>query len=352
MNYSVSVIIPVYNAEEYLEECIKSIVSSSVFSNIEVILIDDGSKDKSGKICDSFSEKYENIKTYHIENGGVSNARNFGLNKSDGEYVTFCDADDYYINGILEKALIALRDNKPDLLFYDFLYEQEKDLTVRYPFLKNITLKNRDDIAEIFMFMIRDESLNSVWNKFFKRTVLSDNILSFKLGQKYGEDRDFVLSFLSVCKTAFYLPEVGYFYRYVKTSAVNKSRTDYFDNIYNEVIFKSEMSKNFDLDAKEAERCIEEKALHQIISRTFAASMNDFSSFKASLYKLFENEFLMKILYSSRDASFQNFAYEKIFYYLLSKKVFFCWCFIKWLKFKEQIYKLIHQRGYYEIFFI
>ncbi|MBQ8783400.1 MAG: glycosyltransferase [Clostridia bacterium] len=341
MCYDVSVIIPVYNAQEYLKECINSIIKSSVFNKTEVLLIDDGSKDSSGEICDSFSAKHENIKTFHIANGGVSNARNLGLDKACGEYVTFCDSDDYYINGILEKVLLTL-ESKPDLLFYDYLYEQEKVLKVSYPFPERAMFSGKKDIAQFFKFMLKDESFNSSCNKFFKYSVIRDNNLKFQIGQKHGEDRDFVIKFLSVCQSAFYLPETGYFYRYVKSSAVNKSRTDYFDNVYNELIFKREMSKKFDLDDREAEKCIEEKALHQIISCTFAASENDFSSFKASLHKLFENDFLMKILNSNCNASLQNSAYKKIHGYLLSKQVFLCWSFIKGLKLKERIYKLIH----------
>ena len=93
-NPKISVIIPVYNAEKTLHRCIDSILAQT-FSDFEVLLIDDGSKDKSGEICDEYARKDSRIKVCHKENGGVSSARNTGLSKAMGEYVIHCDADDF-----------------------------------------------------------------------------------------------------------------------------------------------------------------------------------------------------------------------------------------------------------------
>lgn len=90
----VSVIVPVYNVEKYLRECVESLVAQT-YTNIEILLIDDGSLDRSGSLCDSFSDKYECIYSYHKRNGGPSSARNFGIRKARGEWVSFIDADDF-----------------------------------------------------------------------------------------------------------------------------------------------------------------------------------------------------------------------------------------------------------------
>ena len=89
----ISIIVPVYNVEKYLDDCVKSLVKQT-YQNIEIILVDDGSKDKSGKHCDKWLKKDNRIKVYHKENGGLSDARNYGLKKCNGEYVTFIDSDD------------------------------------------------------------------------------------------------------------------------------------------------------------------------------------------------------------------------------------------------------------------
>ena len=344
MNAFISVIIPVYNAEKYLEESVRSVISSSVFNELEVLLIDDGSKDNSGAICDRFSQKYENIRTIHMENSGVSNARNVGLKEACGEFVAFCDADDYYINDILSKAFWTLKEHQTDLLFYDFVNEQQNNSTARLPFPQCKVLE-QPEINEAFKYMLKNEGFNSVWNKFFKRQTVLNNGITFTVGQKYGEDRDFVLKFLSVCKTAYYLPETGYFYRYVKTGAVNKKRTDYFDNIYDEVEFKLDISKEFDIPFLQAEQLIKESAVTRIVSGTFSAAENGMKLFFQSLRTLYKNDKLFAILREYKNIKFNNFAYEKVAYYLRNKKSSACWLYIVFLKLKEYVYKLIHHKG-------
>lgn len=90
----ISIIVPVYNAEKFLVRCIDSILAQK-YKNFELLLIDDGSKDSSGHICDLYAEKDARIRVFHKENGGVSSARNLGLEKAKGEWITFCDSDDY-----------------------------------------------------------------------------------------------------------------------------------------------------------------------------------------------------------------------------------------------------------------
>ena len=97
----VSIIVPVYNVEKYIEKCLNSLISQS-YKNIEIILIDDGSKDNSGKICDKYKRKDPRIKVIHKENAGVSEARNSGMQKATGEYLCFVDADDFVMNDYIE----------------------------------------------------------------------------------------------------------------------------------------------------------------------------------------------------------------------------------------------------------
>ena len=103
----VSIIVPVYNVEKYVERCIESIIKQS-YKNLEIILIDDGSKDNSGKICDEYAEKDNRIKVIHKKNGGLSDARNTGLNIADGEYICFIDSDDYIHKDLVKDNLEKL----------------------------------------------------------------------------------------------------------------------------------------------------------------------------------------------------------------------------------------------------
>ena len=100
-----SVIIPVYNVEPYLHRCIDSVIAQDMSDEIELLLVDDGSKDASGAICDEYASKYSWIHAFHIPNGGVGNARNYGIEHVQGEYFTFIDSDDFIDPGFYKEVL-------------------------------------------------------------------------------------------------------------------------------------------------------------------------------------------------------------------------------------------------------
>ena len=110
----ISVVIPVYNVEKYLDKCMESVLNQT-YSNIEVILVDDGSTDKSGKICDEYQKKDKRVVVYHKENGGLSDARNYGINKSHGEYITFIDSDDFVEQNYVEFLYKLIKENQADI---------------------------------------------------------------------------------------------------------------------------------------------------------------------------------------------------------------------------------------------
>ena len=115
---TISIIVPVYNTEKYLHRCIDSILAQT-FTDFELLLINDGSKDKSGEICDEYLNKDSRVRVYHKENGGVSSARNIGLENALGEWITFVDADDWIEDSMLEEVTDAAKKNNADLVFVD-----------------------------------------------------------------------------------------------------------------------------------------------------------------------------------------------------------------------------------------
>lgn len=126
----VSVIIPVYKAERFLHRCIDSLLRQT-FKAFEVILVDDGSPDGSGKICDEYAEKYSFIKAFHTENGGVSSARNYGITQAQGEWICFIDSDDFVTEDYLE-AFFNAGELKPDFLYVQkgfYLYDARSNKT-------------------------------------------------------------------------------------------------------------------------------------------------------------------------------------------------------------------------------
>ena len=121
----ISVIVPVYNTEKYLDRCIQSILSQT-YSNIEILLIDDGSTDSSGAICDKYAEQDSRVRVFHKANGGVSSARNMGLDKAKGTWFTFVDSDDWIDMDMYEQMYNAAIQNKVDMVCCDLLGEYGK----------------------------------------------------------------------------------------------------------------------------------------------------------------------------------------------------------------------------------
>ena len=115
MDKLISIIVPVYNVEKYVAECIESIIKQT-YQNLEILLIDDGSTDNSGKICDKYAEKDKRIKIIHKENGGVSSARNLGLDLAQGEYIAFIDSDDFVSNKYIESLYSAIEHKDAEIV--------------------------------------------------------------------------------------------------------------------------------------------------------------------------------------------------------------------------------------------
>ena len=127
MDSLISVIVPIYNVEKYLQKCVDSIINQT-YKNLEIILVDDGSPDNCPKMCDDYAEKDSRIKVVHKENGGLSDARNVGMEVATGEYVSFIDSDDYISLDFYETLLETIVDNDSDVVECGVVkfYENEK----------------------------------------------------------------------------------------------------------------------------------------------------------------------------------------------------------------------------------
>ncbi len=166
-----SLIIPVYNVEKYLGECIDSILRQD-FSDYELILVDDGSKDSSGKICDSYSEKYDFIKTIHKKNGGQADARNVGANAASGEYIIYLDSDDYIISDLfLSDIYKHIQQKNSDIVMYKFQkYFDDTGVmeNCTFSFPQDETLSPDDLLLDVVK---RDAYYGMAWTKAFKRSI-------------------------------------------------------------------------------------------------------------------------------------------------------------------------------------
>ncbi|MBR2885046.1 MAG: glycosyltransferase [Clostridia bacterium] len=219
--FKISVIVPVYKAEKYLPACLKSISEQTVFGKIQLILVDDGSPDSCGKICDEFASAHANTVVIHKKNGGVSAARNAGLDVARGEYIGFVDADDTVAPDYYEKLLAAIENSGSDMAFGAFTLVFRGEHRPSAPWSnKNVTV-TPSAFAER---MLDDGSQNSVWSKLFRASVIKENKIYFPFGIKIGEDKLFVLNFLKHCSWAVSAEGNGYFYRDVGSSAMHSDK--------------------------------------------------------------------------------------------------------------------------------
>lgn len=227
-NDIISVIIPVYNVEKYLCRCIDSVLSQT-YKNIEVILVDDGSTDGSSDICNDYQLKDSRIKVIHTTNGGVSNARNIGIDVSTGKYIGFVDSDDWISSDMYEKLYNEMIRNNADIVQCSFLFVNEKNESIK-PFDKN-DINKICDKSEGISRLVDENFISGVCNKLFTRKIIGDN--RFEIGKKMSEDAFFNFKVFLNCNKSVEIVDVGYFYFLRNNSATNnKFNKDFFDSIY------------------------------------------------------------------------------------------------------------------------
>lgn len=215
----ISVVIPIYNVEKYIDRCITSILNQT-YNDTEIVLVDDGSTDNSGMICDKYSVEYPNIKVIHIPNGGVSNARNIGIKNCTKEWVTFVDADDYLEERHLENLFSAAQ-NDEDLVVCDYRVVTESG-DIKKERILNDDFPSSFNRFEALEDMGRGTSIwGYVWNKLFKTETIVENELLFNTDIKIWEDMLFCAEYIACCKSVTVVPISSYNYVVREGSAVN-----------------------------------------------------------------------------------------------------------------------------------
>ena len=213
MNYSF--IIPVYNCKAYLPACVESIRGAGV-TEYEILLVDDGSTDGSGAVCDELAGKYPQVRAIHQPNGGASAARNRGIREAAGEKVIFFDADDTIDSDALGEILMDPRCARADLtifgLTFDYYYNGQ--CYRRDPlFYEQEGILEKDAWCGEFIRLYERNSLSPVWNKVFRRDILQAHSLELDRGMFLYEDLEFVLRYMAHCETIFNVPQAVYHYR-------------------------------------------------------------------------------------------------------------------------------------------
>lgn len=207
----VSIIIPVYNAENTLEKAIRSAISQS-YSAVEILLVDDGSTDKSPRICDEWSVKDNRIKVFHKQNGGVSSARNYGLEKAKGDYILMLDSDDELDLNACEVLINKIED-------YDVLiFGSKGDVIILPP--QDKSYKSLAEFHVDFLNLLNIELLSPSWNKFYRKNFIKTG---FPIDISFGEDLVFALNYLSHCEKIRMITNQLYIYKTESNISLSRS---------------------------------------------------------------------------------------------------------------------------------
>lgn len=245
MNILFSIIVPVFNVEKYLEECVQSILNQT-FQNYELILVDDGSSDFSAEICDMFLLKNPEIKVIHQKNSGLSQARNTGIKCALGDYIIFLDSDDYWKSSdyLMKLKYCILINTSPDIIintaYIRYLEKTKKSKLIAS--VINLEEVNKLDYSEAINKLIKSNYFPvSACFKIVKRTIINDvyfvpNLLS--------EDIDWSISVIQRCQTLFLLNEPCYVYRMRENSITHSIKEKTYSDLYNIIAKWSNKLKN------------------------------------------------------------------------------------------------------------
>lgn len=217
MDKLISIVIPVYNVEKYLEECLNSVINQT-YSNIEIILVDDGSPDGCGKICDKYANEDNRIKVIHKKNGGLSDARNYGIDAASGEYITFIDSDDYVDSGYIEKLYSAIKVNNTKISQCGILkINNQKEVLEKLGYLENEVKTGKDMIKDIYNRHWGENIV--VWNKMYSIELFKD--FRYPVG-KIHEDEYITYKILYYTDKIAVIDEYLYNYRQTDNSITGK----------------------------------------------------------------------------------------------------------------------------------
>lgn len=218
--YKISIIVPIYNVEKYLDRCIQSLLNQTL-KEIEIILVDDSSPDNCPQICDEYAQKDSRIKVIHKKNAGLGFARNSGLEIARGEYIAFVDSDDFVDVRMYEILYNTAKQKQCDAIFCGFYKETKQSVFIKVIEAAQYTEYEKTDLKKIIPDFIasppysRSEYIHdmSVWHSIYKHSLIDTNHIKFISEREYAsEDIPFQIDFLSVANKIAFIPDLLYTY--------------------------------------------------------------------------------------------------------------------------------------------
>ena len=302
----VSIILPVYNMEKYLRRCLDSIINQT-FKDFEVIIINDGSSDNSEKICTEYALGDKRIKVITIQNGGLSNARNLGIDKSKGEYIIFCDSDDWIEKDAIEILVNGIELKNCDMAIsgykMDFVFEEFKSISIK---CKNKLYESIDEFMKEYSFFRSNYLFGFAWNKIFRASIIRENKIFFEKNV-FCEDLYFIFKFIPKCKRINSINAELYHYMHQSNDTLSKKKKDEF-KVMNDIY---DRTKSFLIESKSYEYN------KQYLNSTYVESMIAYiTNIVVNNNNIYSN---MKDIYleSRLNNAFKDFKTENTFYKIM-----------------------------------
>lgn len=315
-----SIIIPVYNAENTLDQAILSIINQN-FKSLEVILINDGSNDQSKEKIYYYASKDNRILYINKSNGGVSSARNSGLLKAKGKYILFLDSDDFYLGEVFEHlSKYLIENNNIDMVFFGYSTNNKK--------IKLADTKNKcyeiSDFKHYFKYFLDNDLINQPWNKVYRTKIIQENKILFREGLHIGEDLLFNLSYIDRIDSIGYIDACFVKYNVSDTGLVGKFRIDLFDYLKeNDKHMKSYIEKWGIMDLGFI-RYFEEREIHIKLVQILEYYKKDCSLSREQIYMRIKNIRLLELDNDKfSNISFNYYFFRKLLLIKNSKMTFF-----------------------------
>lgn len=312
-----SVIIPIYNAQKYLRKCLET-VSMCSSSEMECILVNDGSKDASLELCQEFVEKDSRFHIINKKNEGVSVARNTGMIHASGQYVFFLDADDYIDTKKWDIILKAIGDDFDFIAFSYYTLHENGEVEEE---LFKIEGQVTKDIRAAKRLILTTPALNTCWGKLMRRDIIMDNSIQFKRGVKTGEDALFVMDYFQYVKTCSLYNDIVIYYRQHSNSAMHRINMDAklndFQALYD---YRNKLVKQWEYIELEKEMY---RQFFSVVTNLFI-EFSKCSSIKLSMsaFKEAEKTKMVREIINKTPRELLTPRYKKLEYLLLKRRMF------------------------------
>lgn len=275
----ISVIIPVYNAKFFLQDCIQSLLSQTL-QECEFIFVNDGSSDNSKEIIEEFQKQDNRIILINQENQGISGARNTGVEVSKGEYIGFLDNDDFVKEDMFEKLYLSAKEFDVDVVVSKTILGRDGKYIIKNSiFPVNIVYNQYFIQSKIIPSLLRVEDLFAVWNKIYKRTLVISNYVRFPKGRVIEEDNMFNIQAFNKAEKVVFIDYSGYYYREVATSESRRTiENDYFNKALQKYHFDYKKEYNLSISYAEMEKLKAIRFIQRVCYLTYKCAV-DKSSF-------------------------------------------------------------------------